>query len=158
MMTKKKALFIFLWVLASVVYAGASFSLDTADIITLKKAGLGDGVIQAVMDEKAVETCAFSVNEIVEMKKAGMSDQTIIGIIKKGSFTKDAQPVIYGTETKSLKSLTPKDLIALKNAGISDEVLDSIVKGSYDNNDLEQRRAWSMLENMGLIVDGGLRR
>ncbi len=147
-----------LWMLVSMADVGPAFSLDTADIIALKKAGLGDGVIQTAMDEKVIETCAFSVKEIVEMKKAGMSDQTIISIIKKGSFTKDAQPVIYGTETKSIKSLTPKDLIALKNAGISDEVLNSIVLGSYDSNDPEQRRAWNMLENMGLIVDGGLRR
>lgn len=157
-MTKKQTFFMLLWMLTIVAYAGVSFSLDTADIITLKKAGLGDGVIQTVMDEKAVETCAFSVEEIVEMKKAGMSDESIISIIKKGSFTKDAQPVIYGTETKSLKTLTPEDLISLKNAGISDEVLNSIVKGSYDDNDPEHRRAWHMLDNMGLIVDGGLRR
>ncbi|OQY45214.1 MAG: hypothetical protein B6240_09055, partial [Desulfobacteraceae bacterium 4572_87] len=120
-MTQKKPFFILLWALMIVAYGGVSFSLDTADIITLKKAGLGDGVIQTVMDEKAVETCAFSVKEIVEMKKAGMSDESIIRIIKKGSFTKDAQPIIYGTETKSLKTLTPEDLISLKNAGISDE-------------------------------------
>lgn len=157
-MTQKKPFFILLWALMIVAYGGVSFSLDTADIITLKKAGLGDGVIQTVMDEKAVETCAFSVKEIVEMKKAGMSDESIIRIIKKGSFTKDAQPIIYGTETKSLKTLTPEDLISLKNAGISDEVLNSIVKGSYDDNDPEYRRAWNMLDNMGLIVDGGLRR
>ncbi len=157
-MTQKKPFFILLWVLMIVAYGGVSFSLDTADIITLKKAGLGDGVIQTVMDEKAVETCAFSVKEIVEMKKAGMSDESIIRIIKKGSFTKDAQPIIYGTETKSLKTLTPEDLISLKNAGISDEALNSIVKGSYDDNDPEYRRAWNMLDNMGLIVDGGLRR
>jgi len=150
--------FALLGVLTVLVYAGPALSLDTADIIALKKAGLGDGVIQTVMDEKSVETCAFSVKEIVEMKKAGMSDQTIIGIIRKGSFIKDAQPVIYGTETKSIKSLTPQDLISLRKAGISDEVLNSIVKGSYDNNDPEHRRAWHMLDNMGLIVDGGLRR
>lgn len=150
--------FALLGLLTVLAYAGPALSLDTADIIALKKAGLGDGVIQTVMDEKAVLTCAFSVKEIIEMKKAGMSDQTISDIIRKGSFTKDAQPVIYGTETKSIRSLTPKDLISLKNAGISDEVLDSIVKGSYDQNDPEHRRAWHMLENMGLIVDGGWRR
>jgi hypothetical protein len=146
------------WGIVMLLPIAPAYSLDAEDIITLNKAGLGDGVIQTIMDEKAVETCAFSVKEIVEMKKAGMSDESIISIIKKGSFTKDAQPVIYGTETKSLKTLTPEDLISLKNAGISDEVLNSIVKGSYDDNDREHRRAWHMLDNMGLIVDGGLRR
>jgi hypothetical protein len=157
-MFKVRMFFTLLGMLTVLGFTGPALSLDTADIITLKKAGLGDGVIQTIMDEKAVETCAFSVKEIVDMKKAGMRDESINSIIRKGSFVKDAQPVIYGTETKSIKSLTPKDLIALKNAGISDEVLDSIVKGSYDDNDPENRRAWHMLENMGLIVDGGLRR
>ena len=150
--------FIFLWALAGMLFAVPAFSLDTADIIKLKKAGLGDGVIQTVMDEKAVETCAFSVEEIIEMKKAGMSDNSISAIIKKGSFMKDSKPVIYGTETKSIKALTPEDVIALKNAGISDQVLNSMVMGSYDENDPEHRRAWRMLENMGLIIDGGVRR
>ena len=139
--------------------AGTVFALDTADIVKLKKAGLNDAVIQTVMDEKVVETCAFSVNEIIELKKAGLSNRTIISIIKKGSFNKDTQPVIYGTETKSIKSPTPQDLVALKKAGISDNVLNSIVLGSYDDNDPEHRRAWRMLENMGLIIDGsGFRR
>ena len=135
--------------------AGTVFALDTADIVRLKKAGLNDAVIQTVMDEKVVETCAFSISEIIELKKAGLSNKTIISIIKKGSFTKDTQPVIYGTETKSIKTPTPQDLVALKKAGISDKVLNSIVLGSYDENDPEHRRAWRMLENMGLIIDGG---
>ncbi len=139
-------------------HASLAFSLDTKDIIELKKAGLGSSVIETIMDEKAVETCAFTVTEIIDMKKAGMSDKAISTVIRKGSFTKDAQPVIYGTETKSIKSLTPEDLMALKKAGISDQVLNSIVLGSYDDNNPEHRRAWNMLENMGLIVDGALRR
>ena len=138
---------------------GMAFALDTADIVELKKAGLSDAVIQTVMDEKVVETCAFSISEIIELKKAGLSNKTIVSIIKKGSFTKDTQPVIYGTETKSIKTPTPQDLVALKKAGISDNVLNSIVLGSYDDNDPEHRRAWRMLENMGLIIDGsGFRR
>lgn len=140
---------------AAFVMVVPAFPLDTSDIIKLKKAGLSDAVIQTVMDEKVVETCAFSISEIIELKKAGLSNKTIISIIKKGSFTKDTKPVIYGTETKSIKAPTPQDLIALKKAGISDTVLNAIVLGSYDENDPEQRRAWRMLENMGLIVDGG---
>ena len=146
------------WVLPVLMSSAPALSLDAEDIIALKKAGLSDGVIKTVMDEKVVETCAFSVKEIVEMKKAGLSGETISGIIKKGSFTKDAKPVVYGTQTKSIKSLTPDDVIALKKAGVSDEVINSIVSGSFDYNDPERRRAWRMLENMGLIVDGGWRR
>ncbi len=154
-MKRRRMAFMLMWVFSSMVCGMPAYALDSADIIALKKAGLSDAVIQTVMDEKVIETCAFSVNEIIDMKKAGLSNEAINSIIKKGSFTKDTQPVIYGTETKSLKSPTPEDLIALKKAGISDEVLKSIVKGSYDNNDPEHRRAWRMLENMGLIIDGG---
>ncbi len=157
-MRMKSLIWALFWLLVVFLPSVPALSLDTEDIITLKKAGLGDGVIQTVMDEKVVETCAFSVKEIVEMKQAGMSDESITSIIKKGSFTKDTKPVVYGTQTKSIKSLTPDDVIALKKAGVSDEVLNAIVSGSFDDNDPEYRRAWTMLDNMGLIVDGGLRR
>ena len=157
-MFRKRIPNVLFWMILAFLPSTPALSLDAEDIITLKKAGLGDGVIQTVMDEKAVETCAFSVKEIVEMKKAGLSDEGISAVIKKGSFTKDAKPVVYGTHTKSIKSLTPDDVIALKKAGVSDEVINSIVSGSFDDNDPERRRAWRMLENMGLIVDGGWRR
>lgn len=153
-MSKKRIFFVCLLFFAVGVGALPAFTLDTADIIKLRKAGLSDAVIQTIMDEKVVETCAFSVDEIIEMKKAGMSNQAIDSIVKKGSVTKDTRPVIYGAETKSIKTPTPQDLVALKKAGISDNVLNSIVLGSYDDNNPEHRRAWRMLENMGLIVDG----
>ncbi len=154
-MTVKRIFFLGLFGFFVHGFAFTAYSLDTADIVKLKKAGVSDQVIKTVMDEKVIETCAFSVDEIIELKKAGMSSETIDSIIKKGSFTKNNQPVVYGTETKSLRSPTPGDLIELKKAGISDEVLNSIVMGSYDYNNPEHRRAWNMLENMGLIVDGG---
>jgi len=154
-MTVKRIFFFGMFLFFVHGFTAPAFSLDTADIVRLKKAGLSDQVLQTVMDEKVIETCAFSVDEIIELKKAGMSNETIDSIIKKGSFTKNNQPIVYGTETKSIKSLTPGDLIELKKAGISDEVLNSIVMGSYDYNNPEHRRAWNMLENMGLIVDGG---
>lgn len=156
-MRMKSLIWVLFWMLVVFLPSAPALSLDTKDIITLKKAGLGDGVIQTVMDEKVIETCAFSVKEIVEMKQAGMSDESIAGIIKKGSFTKDTKPIVYGTQTKSIKSLTPDDVIAFKKAGVSDEVLNAIVSGSFDDNDPEYRRAWNMLDNMGLIVDGGSR-
>jgi len=131
-----------------------AFSLDSGDIVKLRKAGISGETIQAIIDQKVIETCAFTVDGILDMKKSGLSDEAIRGIIKKGSFMKDSDPVVYGEGTKSIKSLSPQDIVELKKAGVSDEVIDSIVSGSLNNDDEEHRRAWRMLDNMGLIVDG----
>ncbi len=137
-----------------------AFALDSEDLAALTKAGISGETIQTIIEEKVIETCAFSVSDIVDMKKSGMSDEEIRGVIRKGSFMKDSKPVVYGDGTKSLNALTPQDITALKKAGISDEVIESIVSGAFNRNDQEHERAWRMLENMGWIIDpnGGLRR
>ena len=134
--------------------SGPAFSLDSGDIVKLRKAGISGETIQTIIDQKVIETCAFTVDGILDMKKSGLSDEAIRGIINKGSFMKDSDPVVYGDGTKSIKSLSPQDIIELKKAGVSDEVIDSMVSGSFNNDDEEHRRAWRMLDNMGLIVDG----
>ena len=131
-----------------------AFPLDSEDIVKLRKAGISGETIQTIIDQKVIETCAFTVDGILDMKKSGLSDEDIRGIIKKGSFMKDSDPVVYGDGTKSIKSLGPQDIVDLKKAGVSDEIIDSIVSGSFNNDDEEHRRAWRMLDNMGLIVDG----
>ena len=65
--------------------------------------------------------------------------------------------MVYGDGTKSMKSLSPQDVIELKNAGVSDAVIESIVSGSLNGDDEEHRKAWRMLENMGWIVDAAAR-
>ena len=134
--------------------------MDGEDIAALTKAGISAETIQTIIDQKVIETAAFTVQGIVDMKKSGLSDEAIRGIIEKGSFMKDSEPVVYGDGTKSLKSLSPQDVIALKNAGISDDVIESIVSGSLNGDDEEHQKAWRMLENMGWIVDtrGEIRR
>lgn len=131
-----------------------AFPLDSEDIVKLRKAGISSETIQTIIEQKVIETCAFTVDGILDMKKSGLSDEDIRGIIKKGSFMKDSEPVVYGDGTKSIKSLSPQDIVALKKAGVSDEIIDSIVSGSLNGDDEEHRRAWRMLDNMGLIVDG----
>jgi len=140
--------------------SGPAFPLDSEEIVRLKKAGISGETIQTIIDQKVIETCAFTVDGILDMKKSGLSDEDIRGIIKKGSFMKDSGPVVYGDGTKSMKSLSPQDIVELKKAGVSDDVIDSIVSGSLNRDDEEHRRAWRMLENMGWIVDarGGIRR
>ncbi|MCD6293531.1 MAG: hypothetical protein J7M20_01115 [Deltaproteobacteria bacterium] len=141
-------------ILGLFLMSGPAFSLDSEDIVKLRKAGISGETIQTIMDQKVIEACAFTVDGILDMKKSGLSDEAIRRIIEKGSFMKDSDPVVYGDGTKSIKSLSPQDVVELKKAGVSDEVIDSIVSGSLNNDDEEHRRAWRMLDNMGLIVDG----
>ena len=136
------------------ILSGPVLALDPGDMARLTKAGLSGKVIETIIDEKAIETCAFTVEEIIDLKKSGVSNDAIEGIVKKGSFMKGPQTVVYGNTTKTLKSISPEDMIKLKNAGISDDVLKEIARGSIDSDDEEHRRAWDMLESMGLIVDG----
>lgn len=141
-------------ILGLFLLSGPAFPLDSEDIVRLRKAGISGETIQTIIDQKVIETCAFTVDGILDMKKSGLSDEAIRGIIEKGSFMKDSGPVVYGDSTKSIKSLSPQEIIELKKAGVSDDVIESIISGSLNRDDEERRRAWRMLENMGLVVDG----
>jgi len=140
-------------ILGLFLMAGPAFPLDSQDMASLRKAGISGETIQTIVDEKVIETCAFTVQGIVDLKKSGLSNEAIRGIIKKGSFMKDSEPVVYGDGTKSMKSLSPQDIVELKKAGVSDDVIESIVSGSFNKDDEDHRKAWRMLDNMGLIVD-----
>lgn len=153
-MMNKRIWCVLVLILGLFLMSAPAFSLDSEDIVKLRKAGISGETIQTIIEQKVIETCAFTVDGILDMKKSGLSDEAIRGIIEKGSFMKDSAPVVYGDGTKSIKSLSPQDIIELKKAGVSDEVIDSIVSGSFNNDDEEHRRAWRMLDNMGLIVDG----
>ena len=153
-MMNKGILCVLVLILGLFLMSAPAFSLDSEDIVKLRKAGISGETIQTIIEQKVIETCAFTVDGILDMKKSGLSDEAIRGIIEKGSFMKDSAPVVYGDGTKSIKSLSPQDIIELKKAGVSDEVIDSIASGSFNNDDEEHRRAWRMLDNMGLIVDG----
>ena len=153
-MTNKCILYVLFSVCFFLIITGPVLALDPGDIAKLTKAGLSGKVIQAIIDEKAIETCAFTVQELVDLKKSGLSDEAIRGIVKKGSFMKGPKTVTYGDSTKSLRSVSPEDMIKLKNAGISDDVLKEIARGSINRDDEEHRRAWDMLNSMGLLVDG----
>jgi len=152
-MKNKNILYVLLSILVPLLISVQAFSLDSKDMVRLKTAGISEETIQTIIDEKVIETCAFTVQEILDLKKAGISDEAICGIIKKGSFMKDAAPVVYGNNARSIKSMSTKDIIELKKAGVSDDVIKSILSGSINRDDEEHRRAWNMLKTMGLIVD-----
>ena len=75
--------FILTSVLCLFLLSGPAFSLDGEDIAALTKAGISAETIQAIIDQKVIETAAFTVQGIVDMKKSGLSDEAIRGIIKK---------------------------------------------------------------------------
>jgi hypothetical protein len=115
---------------------------------------MSDETVEIMVREKTKETCAFTVQEIIDLKNAGLAEDTIRMVIREGSFTKNAESIVYGKNTKSIKCTSVEDIVQLKDAGVSDEVIQAIVVfGSKDVNDRERERAWEMLTTMGLIVD-----
>jgi hypothetical protein len=74
-------------------------------------------------------------------------------LIVEHSFMKDRQPVVYGKNTQPLRFTTVSDVIALKQAGLSDDVIQAIVVAIRNEDNADTRRAWRMLNRMGIIVD-----
>ena len=106
------------------------------------------------MRQKVIETCAFTIDEILDLKKAGLSEKTIQMVIKEGSFMKGAEPIVYGRDIRRSNFMTANDIIELKNAGLSDKTIQAIIIfGARDVNDLEREKAWEMLRNMGIFID-----
>ena len=131
-----------------------TWALDGQAVVDLKQAGISDTTIQLIMQEKIVETGAFTVNEIIAFKDAGLSEETIQMVIKDGSFLRDAETVIYGQDTQPVTFTSIKDIKALKDAGFSDEVIQAIiVYGTRKPGDVERDRAWQLLQGMGIIID-----
>ena len=136
-----------------IVYNPA-FCLDATDIVALSKAGIDHETVQTIEREKIIETCAFTVQDILDLKAAGLSNTTIRKILESASFMKDTEPIEYGKDIRPIKFTSVKDIIVLKEAGISDDVIRAIVSGTKEvHNQEEYDRAWSMLENMGIIID-----
>lgn len=142
------------FVLNSLILASNAFCMSAEELISLKESGMCDETIQAIIREKTFETCNFTVKEILYLKNAGISDLTIRIVVEQSSFIKDAQPVIYGSEIKSIRFTTIKDIIRLKDAGISDEVMQSIIiYGSEISKNSERQEAFNMLKQMGIVMD-----
>jgi hypothetical protein len=129
------------------------WALSGQGIADLKKAGVSDKTIQLMVEEKVLETAAFSVEDIVELKKAGVSEQTLRMLIKEGSFVKNAKPVVYGRATRSLRFTSVRDVIELKKAGLSDEVIQSVIAASSQRDDPQQEEAYELLRDMDVRID-----
>ena len=132
----------------------AAHALDGASLVRLKRAGVSDATIEVLVRERAIETAAFSVEEIVAMKAAGMGEKALQAVVAAGSFMKDREPVVYGNAMKPLTLSSPADLIAMKQAGVSDEVLQAIALVSRGGGDaFERQQALEILRNSGIWVD-----
>lgn len=150
---KKKFLNIIPLFFCAFVFINNGFCLDSKSIETLIEAGVDGETIQLIIKEKIIETCAFTVQEILDLKRTGMGNETLRMFIESVSFMKDTDPIEYGDRIKLIKFTNVNDIIKLKNAGISDEVIKEILSGIKDEDDQENKRAWDMLKNMGLIID-----
>ena len=122
------------------------------DIIELKKAGVSDKTIEIIVKKKVIETAAFSVDDIVNMKKAGVTEKTLRILIEEGSFPVNAEPIVYGRETQSIRHISAQDVINLKNNGVSDSIIQSVVEATKSSDEKDRERAWRMLENMDLRI------
>jgi hypothetical protein len=132
----------------------AAQALDGASLMRLKRAGVSDATIEVLVRERAIETAAFSVEEIVAMKAAGMGDKALQAVVAAGSFMRDREPVVYGNSMKPLTLSSPADLIAMKQAGVSDEVLQAIALVSRGGGEaFERQQALEILRNSGIWVD-----
>lgn len=150
---EKKNIIILISVISSLFFCNHGLCLNSKDVIKLTEAGISSDTIHVIIEEKIIETCAYTVQEIVELKKGGLSNKTIQAVLESASHMKDTEPIEYAKGIRRIKFIAVKDIIDLKKEGISDEVIQSIVAGATDLDDAEHRRAWKMLENMGIIID-----
>jgi hypothetical protein len=139
----------------ALIFTDTAWAISGEDMGRLSRAGLSKDTIQLIITEKVVETCAFTVDELIDLKtKAKLSDKTMQVLISQGSFLKDRSPVVYGQDVKPLGLTSVDDIIKLKQAGISDDVIQAIIiSGSASQTETDRDKAWQMLNNMGIVVD-----
>ncbi len=150
-MTVKKLL-LSLLLAAALSVPSPACALDAQGLARLKKAGVEDATIETMAREQTVETAAFTVEDIIAMKAAGIGEPALRTLICEGSFLKDREPVVYGSELRSIRLTTLDDIIRLKQAGVSDEVLQAIVAVSRRGSDAEREQALQRLREMGVWV------
>lgn len=126
--------------------------MDPRSLARLKNAGVEDATIEALVRERAIETAAFTVDDILSMKAAGIGEDTLRTLIREGSFMKDREPVVYGNEQRPVRLATTADLIRLKQAGVSDDVLQAVAAAGRRGSDAEREQILQRLQDMGIWV------
>lgn len=131
-----------------------AFCLSGEDVARLKQGGVSDRTIELMAREKVIETCAFTVAEILALKTAGVADDTIHVLIQERSFTNGSQPIVYGEDIETIRCTNARDIIELKNAGVSDEAIQAIISaGRAAVKGVGGEPALDILRNMDIIVD-----
>lgn len=92
-----------------------AFAVTPADLIKLKKAGVSDKLISAVLESNAIDRAIISVDEIIAMKAANMPDKAILKIIE------DANPPVSELDREDAKDRALKR--AIKRAEMKLELL-----------------------------------
>ena len=131
----------------------AGSGLESRDIIRLKQAGVSDETVRVLIREKSLETGAFKVDDILTLKNAGLSEATLRMLIAEHSFLKDRQPIVYGEQLHAIKFTSVQDVIRLKEAGLSDTVIQAILRVLQEDNSADSKKAWDMLNSMGILID-----
>ena len=149
----KKRRFTYLTILFLIAYIPLCLGLKSEDIVRLKKAGLEDETIRLLIQEKIIETAAFTIDEILAMKKAGLKDETIRLLIKENPYLRNREPIVYGRDVRPIKLTSAEDIIRLKNAGVSDEVIKAVLTALNSQDEDERARAWRMLESLEIRID-----
>jgi len=140
-----------LWLL---LVPNLGFCLTDRDVVQLKESGISDETLAMIIQNKTIETGAFTVKEIIGLKQSGMSEKIIRSLVKENPFLKDTEPTVYGKAIEKQRAPTVDDIIALKKAGVSDDVVQALInRPETDEDRLNTERAWQMLENMELRVN-----
>ena len=135
------------------IFTDPAWALSSQNVVKLKKAGVSDQTIQVIVQEKVIETAAFSIEDIVEMKQAGVGDKTLQMLIKEGSFLRNSRPIVYGKDTRPIRFTTAGDVIALKQAGLSDEVIQAVIAVTGERYYSQREESLDLLRGMGIVVD-----
>jgi len=145
----------FIVVLTTLVFTTLGFCMTDKDMLTLRKNGISPATIQLLTREKTIETGMMTIQGVVDLKHSGVNEKNLQEMIRGSAETSAGGPARYGTEAGKLKIRTPKDILTLKNAGVSDEVIVAALQDASENMNRDDReKAWTMLQKMGLIVDG----
>lgn len=148
-----KMVFLFL-VILSILPSGKGSCLESKEIIRLRNAGVDNTIIELIIKDKIIETCALTIDEIIELKEAGLNDKIILSFIKQRSFLKNAEPRYYGKTLHPVKSATIHDLIKLKEIGMSDDVIGKIISLNTKNLDsVEREEILDLLKDLEIFID-----
>jgi hypothetical protein len=135
------------------LFSAVGRGMESRDIVRLKQAGVSDETVRALIREKSFETGAFNVDDILALKKAGLSEATLRMLIAEHSFLTNRHPIVYGQQIHAIRFTSVQDVIRLKEAGLSDTVIQAILRVLQEDDSAEGRKAWEMLNSMGILVD-----